>query len=306
VFFHNLKSYDLHHILAGLGKAVGDLQDGDYELDHMTREKIFDGKLSAIAESAEKLKCITWKPDYSARKTSTQKCENPHITIDFKDSLAFMDGSLENLVEELKATEEVLRAKNPKKHVNTLFRNLHQYVKGLVAKDHRLTIKKGVSLLKRKGVMCYDFIDCLEALSLDHLPPIECFYNYLKDTPCSPEDYKHAQEVWRYFKCRTLKDYQEIYVATDVALLADVFQNFREMCLRYYKLDPAVFISSPQMFTDAMLLYTGVKLDMLSDLEMYKFFEQAKRGGNTFLNEHYMRPMTNISTVTILRNLPNM
>jgi len=289
VFFHNLKSYDSHHILAGLGNAVGDLKDGDYELGKLTREKIFDGSLSAISESAEKLKCITWKPDYSARKTSTQKCENPHITIDFKDSLAFMDSSLEDLVEALKATEEALRAKNPKKHVNTPFRNLHQYVKGLVTKDHRLTIKKGVSLLKRKGVMCYDYIDSLNALSLDHLPPIESFYNKLKDRPCPPEDYKHAQEVWKYFKCRTVKDYQEIYVATDVALLADVFQSFREMCHKYYKLDPAVFVSSPQMFTDAMLLFTNVKLDLLHDMEMYKFFEQAKRGGTTFLNEHYMK-----------------
>jgi hypothetical protein len=66
------------------------------------------------------------------------------------------------------------------------------------------------------------------------------------------------------------------------------FQHFRSKCLKYYKLDPAgCYMSSPQMFWDTMLKFTGVKLDVLTDHKMYLFFVKSKRGGTTFMNEQY-------------------
>jgi hypothetical protein len=151
----------------------------------------------------------------------------------------------------------------------------------------RSTIRVGVELLKQKGIFCYVYVDSPEALNVDHLPSIEEFHNKLTNTACDPDDYSHAQKVWDYFGCKTLRDYHDIYLNTDVALLADVFQNFRSVCLKYYKLDPVVYMSAPQFFWDSMLKFTGVKLDVLTDHEMYLFFERSKRGGTTFMNEQY-------------------
>ena len=58
------------------------------------------------------------------------------------------------------------------------------------------------------------------------------------------------------------------YLKTDVVLLADIFENFRKMCLSYYKLDPANYLTAPGLAWDAMLLQTGIELDLISDLEI--------------------------------------
>jgi hypothetical protein len=219
--------------------------------------------------------------------------QKPRITIQFKDSMAFLDGSLAKSVEPLRATEISLngptRTGGVKRFTN-LFPTLRSYVMDLKNMKNRQpsTVRVGVELLKQKGIFCYDYVDSPQALDVDHLPPIEDFYNKLTDTPCDPADDSHALKVWDYFGCQTLRDYHDIYLNTDVALLADVFQNFRSICLKYYKIDPAGrYISVPQMFWDAMLKFTGVKLDVMTDHEMYLFFEKSKRGGTTFMNEQY-------------------
>ena len=291
VFFHNLKSYDSHHILLGSGKDVSGATDFRTNLmKHLTQDKIFDGEISAIAESAEKHKIIDWKPDFTSDKVDGH--ENPHIRIKFKDSMAFLEGSLAKSVESLKATEQALNSKPTRndraKRFTHYFPTLRNYVKDLPMKNHEMsTIKQGMELLKQKGVFCYDYVDSIQALDLDRLPPIEDFFNKLTDTPCCHEDYVHAQKVWKFFRCKTLRDYHDIYLNTDVALLADVFQNFRQLCFKFYRIDPVVYISAPQMFWDAMLKFTGVKLDVMLDHEMYLFWEKHMRGGTTFLNEQY-------------------
>ena len=60
----------------------------------------------------------------------------------------------------------------------------------------------------------------------------------------SDADYKHAQAVWKAFECRNLVDYHDLYLKTDVLLLADVFENFRTTCLKHYGLDPAHYYTS--------------------------------------------------------------
>jgi hypothetical protein len=182
--------------------------------------------------------------------------QNPHITITFKDSMAFLDGSLAKSVESLKATEASFNSKKTRTSRDRVFTNffptLRSYVKDLPMKNHKMsTIKVGMELLKQKEIFCYDYVDSIQALDVDHLPSIEEFYNRLTDTPCDPQDYSHAQKVWDYFDCKTLRDYHDIYLNTDNALLADVFQNFRKLCFKYYKIDPAgCYMSAPQMFWD--------------------------------------------------------
>ena len=63
----------------------------------------------------------------------------------------------------------------------------------------------------------------------------------------SEEDYQHAQRVWKEFGIHNLRDYHDLYFRTDVALLANVYEAFRDTCLKHYKLDPAHFYTSPRL-----------------------------------------------------------
>ena len=91
-------------------------------------------------------------------------------------------------------------------------------------------------------------------------------------------------EVYKAFNCKNLGDYQNIYLRTDVFLLGDNFQKFREVCMQVYKLDPAHFYSAPNLNWDAMLITTGKKLELLQDIDQLLFFEKGIRGGINVLS----------------------
>ncbi|KAJ8976670.1 hypothetical protein NQ317_004752 [Molorchus minor] len=99
---------------------------------------------------------------------------------------------------------------------------------------------------------------------------------------CCPDvsgDYIHAQNKWKAFKLTNLKEYTQLYLKTDVLLLADVFENFRERCLNTYGLDPAHYYTLPGYTWNCMLEHTNVKLEFLQDVDMSLFFEEGIRGG---------------------------
>ena len=79
-----------------------------------------------------------------------------------------------------------------------------------------------------------------------------------------------AQNVWRTFGIRTLGEYHDLYLKTDVLLLADVFEVFREMAMRYYQIDPAHLYSLPGVAWHAMLKMTGVRPVSYTHLDVYK------------------------------------
>ena len=78
----------------------------------------------------------------------------------------------------------------------------------------------------------------------------------------------HAQKVWDVFEIRSLGEYHDLYVQTDTLLLADVFENFRNMCLEKYQLDPSHFLSAPGLAWQACLKKTGVNLELLTDVDV--------------------------------------
>ena len=98
-------------------------------------------------------------------------------------------------------------------------------------------------LLKRKGVYPYDYVDSVDKLAESSLPPKEAFYWRLNDEETTNEDYEHAKTVWKEFGIKTLGEYTSLYNKVDVLQLADVFENFRDICLGNYKLDPAWYYS---------------------------------------------------------------
>ncbi|KAL7291745.1 hypothetical protein TKK_0014531 [Trichogramma kaykai] len=148
---------------------------------------------------------------------------------------------------------------------------------------------KDIDLLTSKGIFPYEYITDLSKLSETSLPPIESFYSSLSDSSVSEEDYAHAQKVWNTFDVKDIGQYSDIYLKTDVLLLADVFENFRDTCLKYYELDSAYYCSTPSFTWSAMLKYTDIKLELLTDVDMYIFIERGLRGGLTQASTRYAK-----------------
>ncbi|XP_072380672.1 uncharacterized protein [Diabrotica undecimpunctata] len=133
--------------------------------------------------------------------------------------------------------------------------------------------------MRRKGIFPYSYIDSFMKLEEKHLPPKEKIYDNLREEHITQEDYDRAQEVWDYFKCQTITDYGMLYLKSYVLLLADIFENFRKLCLKEYKLDPVHYFTAPSLTWDAMLKYTNIELQLLTDIDMLHFFEKGIRGG---------------------------
>ena len=174
----------------------------------------------------------------------------------FTDSLNFLQGSLDSLV---RAT--------PKESLKITS-----------------TISNGSDLLYKKGIYPYEYMDSWARFSETSLPDKQMFYSKLNDEHITEDEYAHAQTVWETFDCKTLGEYHDLYVKTDVALLADVFENFRKLCLEQYGLDPAHYFTSPGLSWDALLKKTGVELELFTDLEMHLFVERGIRGGISMAN----------------------
>ena len=121
--------------------------------------------------------------------------------------------------------------------------------------------------MRRKEVYPYDYMTDFSKFAETELPPKEAFDSWLnsagtvscsdefdgmKPKEISNEDYEHAQEVFKYFACKNLGDYTELYCKIDTLQLSDVFENFTNVCLEKYKLDPAYYVTSASLANDAM------------------------------------------------------
>ena len=187
----------------------------------------------------------------------------------FLDSFQFMASSLSKLVEntpDLKITRETF-ADEPQTGSST---------------------NKDFELL-RKGVYPYEYIDSFDKFNETKLPPKESFYSSLTNENISDKDYEHAQKVWEQYKCKTIGDYHDLYLKTDVTLLADVFQTFRKTCMDAYKLDPLHYYTAPGLSWDALLKYTKIDLELLTDIDMHLFIEKGMRGGISMVSKRHAK-----------------
>ncbi|XP_070167595.1 uncharacterized protein [Polyergus mexicanus] len=144
-------------------------------------------------------------------------------------------------------------------------------------------------LLARKGVFPYEYVDDVNKLLETRLPPREAFHSSLTGDAISESDYARAIRVWERFRVETLGDYSDLYLKTDVLLLADVFENFRNACMRSYNLDPAYYYTLPGYTWDAMLKHTGIRFELLTDIDMVMFMERGIRGGLSQCSNRYAR-----------------
>ena len=132
-------------------------------------------------------------------------------------------------------------------------------------------------------------MDSIERLKENKLPSKESFYSTLTEEGFSDEDYQHALNVWEEFEIKSMEGYLELYNETDVLLLADVFENFRDMCLKIYKLDPAHYFTAPGLACDACLKKTEVELELLTDIDMLLMVEKGIRGGVSMISNRYSK-----------------
>src|SRR5215469_11550703 len=123
------------------------------------------------------------------------------------------------------------------------------------------------------------YMDNAERFLKSELPDIEKFHSTLTDEGISQDDYDHAKNVWRTYDLKSLREYHDLYLKSDVTLLCDVFETFREMSLETYKLDPVHFYTAPGLSWEACLKCTGVHLELLANSDQLLFFEKGIRGG---------------------------
>ena len=101
--------------------------------------------------------------------------------------------------------------------------------------------------------------------------------------------YVHTQKVWDVFKIKNLDEYHDLYVKIDRLLLVDIFENFRNMCLHIYELDPTYFVSAPGLAWQACLKKTKVELELLADYDMILMIEKGIRGGICQASHRYVK-----------------
>ena len=222
---------------------------------------VTEGNINCIPNNEEKY--ISFSKDIVVGEYTNKNGKIVDIKqqLRFIDSFKFVASSLDKLVENLDKNCCV---------------NTGQFYKG-----------KQLSLLMRKGVYPYEYASSCERFNDEQLPPKEAFYSKLSGEGISDDDYKHAHAVWDEFDMKTFKDYHDLYNVSDVLLLADVFENFRDVCMKNYQLDPAWYYTAPGLAWDAALKKTGVELELLSDPDMLLMFEKGIRGGISMISNRH-------------------
>ncbi|XP_068674631.1 uncharacterized protein [Montipora foliosa] len=143
-----------------------------------------------------------------------------------------------------------------------------------------------LDLMAKNGVYPYDYMNSFDKFNETELPKRKDFYSILNDENITNEVYQHAQNVWNTFNLNSMGEYYDLYLKSDILLLA-VFENFRKTCLEYYILDPAYYFSSPGLSWDSMFKMTDMKLELMTDIDMFQFIEKGLRGGISYIANRY-------------------
>ena len=251
--FNNLSGYDSHLIMQGIGAI--ECQD-EIEAIPFNMEKYMAFKLGSLRfiDSQQFIKGSLDKlaANLGAVKCKADPCTNPNHLWKIDDRRCF--GRPENF--------KITKSQAPPEHHDIYF---------------------------KKGIFPYQYMNSWDKFNETSLPPKEAFYSSLTNTHITDKEYEFAQEVWKRTGCKTLRDYHDIYLKTDVLLLADIFQNFREMAYEKYGLDPLWYYSTPGFAWDALFLMTGQEVELITDQDMYMMVEKGLRGGISMVSRRYAK-----------------
>ena len=285
--FHNGSTYDYHFLIKELVKE-------------------FEGNFECLGENTEKY--ITFSVPIK------KKIDNKDLEITYKikfiDSYRFMSSSLSKLVDNLsegihnnkcfdcESNLDYIKIKKNEKLLLKCF-NCNIYYKKKFNKDLMKKFKNTYSfcnndlnkfiLLLRKGVYPYEYMDSWERFNETSLPSKKEFYINLNMEDIDEIDYRHGDNVFKSFKLENLGDNHDLYVKSDTLLLADVFENFRDMCLKEYELDPAHFVVLPGLAWQASLKKINIELELLTDYDMLLMVEKGIKGGICYSIQRYAK-----------------
>lgn len=239
VVFHNLQ-YDLHFLIEKIAASCS----GSVDIIPINREKY-----------------ISFTKKYTKKDLNVYNSEDDEdekdgvaIKLRFIDSYRFMSDSLAKLASYLPSNEFQISRR--------VWENLND---------------EEFEMVTQKNFYPYDYMDSPEKLCETNLPSIECFYNKLNDSNICQNDYEFAKKIWNAFKIKNMLEYTEIYLKSDVAILADIFESFRNQCMLNYELDPAHYFTTPGLSWDAMLKKTRVNIELITDVNQMLFIERGKR-----------------------------
>ena len=182
--------------------------------------------------------------------------KSKEIDLRFIDSLKFMSSSLDSLI-------------------NNLARGNNEF---FGFEDYNESQYK---LFIRKRIYPYEYMDDFDKFKETTLPSKKAFYSKLNMSGVSNQDYEHARRVWSKFGIKDLGKYHDLYLCMDAILLANVFEDFRKVCLDKCGLDPSHFYTAPGLAWKACLKKTKIRLQLLLDPDMLLMFERGIRGGIT-------------------------
>ena len=251
VICHNFKGYDSKMFIKDIGKFK-DLQ------------------FNPLVENCEKIKSMTVRD----RKHGS--------SFIFIDSFAHLTSSIEKL------TENLADFKGQGSYAefieNTNVDTLRQHFPNVSASFKN---DKRFKMLLRKGVFPYSWFTSLEKLSFSKILKKEDFYNDLNDKPISDEDYNFYLNIWEEFNMKTFREYYDLYLLLDTLLLNDICTQYTHVVMNMYKVDPFWYITLPSLSWQAALKLTNVKLELLTDIDMYNFFKSGIRGGVSYIATKY-------------------
>ena len=229
VLAHNISGYDSHMFV----KRLTDTKGG----------------VSCIHDNEEKY--ITFSENILVDVVDDEKV---YVKLKFLDTFRFMDKSLAKLV----------RTTTKFEHTDRYFTPEQQ------------------ELMRRKEVYPYDYMSDFSKLAETESPPREAFKSWLNSagvvsctnefdkmepTKVSDEDYEHFMKMWKRSGSKTLGDLTEFYVKGDTFQLANVFENFIDVCMEKYGLDPSYYITAAHLANDAMLKVTGVEIELQTSFQ---------------------------------------
>ena len=218
-----------------------------------------EGNIKCIPNNEEKYISFSKEIVVDAYEKDGKKVEVQH-EIRFLDSFKFMASSLDSLAGNLDLSKFIQTKKE---------------------------VGKKYELLTKKGIYPYDYMNGFEKFSERQLPPKKDFYSKLNDCGITDKEYEHAEIIWKEFEIKNLGEYHDLYLKSDVLLLADVFEEFRNICLENYSLDPAWYYTSPGLSWDALLKHSKVNLELLTDPDMLLMFEKGIRGGISMISNRF-------------------
>ena len=229
---------------------------------------VIKGDFTCIPSTEEKYISFSKKVKVDEYQNKDGKTVFLNFELRFIDSFKFLQTSLANLVSNLQ----------PDDFINT-----------------KEIFRDKTELLTRKGVYPYDYVSSISKFDETQLPPKKEFYSKLNDEDITDDEYQHALNVWNEFNCKNIRDYHDLYLKSDVLLLADVFENFRKKLICHFKPRKNYvvhFVNLMQYHEMGMILtavHKGISFNQSPWIEPYirKNTELRKCASNSFEKDFF-------------------